>query len=556
MATPAPEQNPPPRLRPTPRVYAYLGLAAACVVAYVALWLYGGSLSPRGLLSQPALTLISCGAKDRQLIVEAGEWWRLLSCGFLHANAAHLVLNVYALVVLGGIVERLWGTQRFLIVYVLALVSGSLLSLAATPGASVGASGAVFGLFGAVVVFSIVHRHLMARRGRVKLWVSLGVVAAINVGLGIALPAIDNAAHAGGFAGGALAALVLQPAAVRRESFLSEAVVRGVSVAAVVAMAWGVASAVHFAAAPATVHIARSEMERRTLKGGAFHLYVPARWEYEPPAGRLDPHVFQRRGVARIAIRILPRRDSGAIETVADAEAQALGGLDVTLLAERETLVRGHAALERQFRADTRGGAQRIRLVVFPTPLDRHVSVVCACPERQYRLLEVLFDKVIQSIEPRSEAVEAPDIRPPQADSSGARALWERVTRDPQDVEAYVPLAAFYRLEGRFDAAEQLLRTALRLRPGYPDAHDQIAYLYATAPPPHGDPAKAIEHAVKAIDQQPETARYHATLALAHEAAGDVARALAAARRAAALAPDDARYADLVKRLSKGASEP
>ena len=522
---------------------ACLVLIGACAVAFVASWLYGGDLSVEGLFLRPldVLTLISCGAKDRQLVVDAGEWWRLLSAGFLHGHLLHLVVNLYALRVLGPLVESLWGTRRFLIIYVGALASGSLLSLAATPRPSVGASGAIFGLFGAVVIFAVVHRHLVDPRMRLRLWINLAVVAAINIALGLALPIIDNAAHGGGFAGGALAALILRPVPARRQRLVPDAFVRIISAIAVVATAWSLASAVQFAATPETMLLARTEMEPRTLEGGDFELFVPKGWDYQAAEHARDRHRFERPGVARIFILALPRDQTGDLASFAESEAQGIRKSGARPLRSRDIAVGGHSGIELTFRASGPGGAQRFRVVVFPTEAERHVSVTCVCQERQYPLLEVIFDKVIQSIRPRL----------PQPGAAGAQEFWQRLIRDPGDVEAYVLLAASYRIEGRHAAADQALRTAIRLRPGCADAHDQLAYLYATAAPPHRNPDKAVKSARRAIRHKPDSARYRATLAIAHEAAGHRADALAAAREAAALAPDDAHYADLVKRLSR-----
>lgn len=550
MAIPRPVELPPPERRPMAgrRPPAHLVLVAVCAAAFAASWVYHGDLSPRRLLVRPIdeLTLIACGAKDRQLVVGAGEWWRLLSCGFLHAHLVHLAVNLYALAVLGPIVERLWGTRRFLILYVAALAAGSALSLAATPGTSVGASGAVFGLFGAVVVFAVVHRQFLHPRVRLRLWVNLAVVAAANLALGMGVDFIDNAAHAGGFAGGALAALVLRPVQARRERAVADLAVQVALAAAVVATVWSLASAVRFAASPATVLVARSVMEQRVLKGSGFELFVPKGWDYRPPEQARGRHSFERRGMARIVILALPRDQSGDLAGLAESEAAGLRALGAKLVATCDTAVGESPGIEMQFRAGSRAGPQRFRLVVFPTAAERHVSVTCVCPERQYPLLELLFDKVLQSIRPRL----------PQPRGPGAQPFWQRLAEDPGDVEAYLPLAAFYLREGRYGAAEQALRTALRLRPGYPDAYDQLAYLYAKAPPPHRNPAEAVANARKAIRQEPDSARYRATLATAWMAAGDRAKALAAARQAADLAPDDARYADLVKRLARSPSQP
>lgn len=162
-----------------------------------------------------ALTWLSGDAMLREfgligVAVAAGEWWRLLTAPFLHAGLWHVGLNMFALWVLGGVLEPLLGRGRFLMVYLASALGGAVASYAfSNPGAvSVGASGAVFGLLGGLVV---------ALR-RLNRDVS-GVIALllINVALGFVFPNIDWRAHLGGLVVGALvtAAFAYAPARYR-----------------------------------------------------------------------------------------------------------------------------------------------------------------------------------------------------------------------------------------------------------------------------------------------------------------------------------------------------
>jgi len=145
----------------------------------------------------------------------AGEWWRLLSCVLLHANALHVGSNLLALAVLGGVAERAYGHARFLVLFTVAGAFGSLSSLAhqaslASAGqglnlGSIGASGAVFGVGAAVVVAAVrMHGLLPAWRVRALIGATLPLLLS-SFAAGFARPGTDNAAHAGG----ALAGLVL-----------------------------------------------------------------------------------------------------------------------------------------------------------------------------------------------------------------------------------------------------------------------------------------------------------------------------------------------------------
>ena len=529
---------------------AFPVLIVVCVLAFVATCLFAGGLrlvpTLKAAMAGPdLLTLIACGAKDRQLIVDAAEWWRLASAAFLHANIVHLAVNVYALFALGSLIETLWGTRRFLIIYIASAVGGGLLSLVATPSVSVGASGAVFGLFAALAVYSTVYRRFLRVEHRLAVWANLAVIAAINVALGLAVPFIDNAAHAGGFAAGGLLALVLRPVRARqlgREHVGATMLVHVASVAAVVVTVWSLGEACWYGWSADVVLVARGQMERRTVSGGDFSLFVPKGWSYEQPSRAGGRHVFRRDGVGIISVVWVPPRQAIDAATFAASAAARYREEGAEPVAQREMLVGDRAGVEVLLRRRGRHGGERIRLVVFPTTAGRVVHVTCLCAERRYRLLEILFDKVIQSIEPRL----------PVPDATGAQEFWQRLAEDPSDVEAYVMLAAHYRIEGSHAAAEQALRTAIKLQPRHADAHDQLAYLLATAAPPHRKPKLAVASARRALDCKPDTPRYLATLAIALEAAGEPAQALDAARKAAALAPDDATYADLVKRLSQG----
>ena len=147
-------------------------------------------------------TLIQWGANSGELTVN-GQWWRLLSAGLLHANLAHLLLNMWALWNIGRITERLFGRLRFLSVYLATLVLASLSSIAWNPSqASVGASGAIFGVLGAFLAFFLSPRTQVPRTLARQHWLSTGIFVLFNLLSGMANPVIDNAAHVGGLLSG------------------------------------------------------------------------------------------------------------------------------------------------------------------------------------------------------------------------------------------------------------------------------------------------------------------------------------------------------------------
>jgi len=150
--------------------------------------------------SESARVLVLFGAKVNGLIAR-GEVWRLVTPIFLHIGILHLLVNTYALYQLGPLAELLSGHGRFGLLYLLTGISGNFLSFVFTPGLSAGASGAIFGIIGALLSFLMRHRARLTPGGR-SLFVQLALVAAFNFAYGLSVPGIDNWAHLGGFLGG------------------------------------------------------------------------------------------------------------------------------------------------------------------------------------------------------------------------------------------------------------------------------------------------------------------------------------------------------------------
>ena len=154
--------------------------------------------------SQNIETLIQYGAKYNPLIIE-GEWWRFLTPIILHIGIFHLLMNTLALYYLGTAVERMYGSARFLFIYLFAGFTGTVASFVFTPNLSAGASGAIFGCFGALLYVGISHPKLFFRTMGMNILVLIG----INISLGFVIPGIDNAGHIGGLIGGFLAATII-----------------------------------------------------------------------------------------------------------------------------------------------------------------------------------------------------------------------------------------------------------------------------------------------------------------------------------------------------------
>lgn len=154
-------------------------------------------------------TLLALGALSREAVMH-GELWRLVSATWLHGSVEHLVGNGIALYILGMVCEHAFGSRQFLVLYVVSGVAGSVLSILTSPGPSVGASGAIFGLQGAAIVLFRRHRDRLLVRNR-RIGVVMLVWAVYAIAGGIFTPYIDNGAHLGGALGGALLARRLHP---------------------------------------------------------------------------------------------------------------------------------------------------------------------------------------------------------------------------------------------------------------------------------------------------------------------------------------------------------
>ena len=135
--------------------------------------------------------------------VEAGDWWRLVTAGFVHAGLLHLALNMALLYRLGEVLESALGRVRFATVYFFALLTGSFGALLLSPNVfTVGASGAVYGLLGALAVG-------LRQRGA-SVWQSgIGSLLVVNLLFTFLVPGISVGGHLGGLAGGALLGAVL-----------------------------------------------------------------------------------------------------------------------------------------------------------------------------------------------------------------------------------------------------------------------------------------------------------------------------------------------------------
>lgn len=172
-----------------------------CIVMYIILGIDSNNFFNIGINA-----LVNFGGNNL-LLVQSGEVWRVISAAFLHVSLIHLLVNMYSLVIIGTQVETFIGKFKFLFVYLISALVGSLLSLIFNEAniVSVGASGAIFGLMGALLYFGYHYRLYLSEAIKNQII----PVIVLNLLLGFMVSGVDNAAHIGGLIGGYLASMAM-----------------------------------------------------------------------------------------------------------------------------------------------------------------------------------------------------------------------------------------------------------------------------------------------------------------------------------------------------------
>ncbi|MBI3826229.1 MAG: rhomboid family intramembrane serine protease [Candidatus Rokubacteria bacterium] len=203
------------------RLFRLGGVTNAITVACVAIYVASLLLDPRAAL-RPRLGLDFLPVGNAVVAVfgtgafawRAGRWWTLITAIYIHGNLLHILFNMLWVRQLSPAIEELYGPARLVVIFTVAGITGFLASTLAGEPLTIGASGAVFGLLGAIVAFG--HR-----RGGVfgsMILRQYGQWALVLFVFGFVMPGVDNFAHAGGFVGGLGAGLVLSLAERRRET--------------------------------------------------------------------------------------------------------------------------------------------------------------------------------------------------------------------------------------------------------------------------------------------------------------------------------------------------
>ena len=172
-------------------------IMAICIILFILMELSGGSTNSQ--------TLLKYGA-NLDVLVKNGEYYRLFTCIFLHIGIMHLLCNMYSLYIIGREVENLFGKIKYIIIFILSGIFGSIMSLAFTHNTiSAGASGAIFGLLGALLYFGMHYRTYLGE----AIKRSIIPIIVVNLIIGFFAEGIDLAAHIGGLVGGVLVAMMV-----------------------------------------------------------------------------------------------------------------------------------------------------------------------------------------------------------------------------------------------------------------------------------------------------------------------------------------------------------
>lgn len=195
---------PPIKLARASAPWATWSITAALVAVSAAITVFAGSTSDSGVL-------VRAGAMVRGMI-DGGEWWRLVTCVFVHVGVVHLAVNCIGMFFLGRVVEELFGTARTYALFGLCGIAGGVASYLASPaGVSAGASGAIFGMLGAVFVELTWHRAKYRQLWKRGMWGGLVVVTVAQLGVGFLYPVIDQWAHGAGLIAGIVFGAMLTP---------------------------------------------------------------------------------------------------------------------------------------------------------------------------------------------------------------------------------------------------------------------------------------------------------------------------------------------------------
>ena len=449
--------------------------------------------------------LLAAGAKLYAPTVELGQTWRLLTANVLHRDVVHLGFNVLMLLHLGGAIENVYRGPDYLSILVLAGLGTTGLSVAMSDGASVGASGLVFGALGAAVVFGFRYRRWIPHFERRYFGGAALIYALVIAGAGWSIGRTDNWGHIGGFVAGAAAAMLATPRAVTPED--GPATRRLALLTTVMTLVVLGTGPVLRARGPWLVADA-------TVEDGLI-LPIPLRWRpatveplgYAGWGNGLGVRLGVRRTVARTGPVRLSRFRRSFVRTTLGDLAIAGDIADVRVLSERPVAVDGGRALVVDIALESKAGPLMTRTLLIERGY-LGFAIVLSAPSDLYPAYEPLFERLIREValgDTRALARRRAETRV----FSGMSSVW-------------VALGDQLALLGQVDAAGDAYRRALIGRPHLDAAHFGLVRLALDY---DGDLEDEIGRAKRLHDRHPDRVAYATLLADIHQRLGQTGRA-------------------------------
>ena len=217
----------PPRQRISMAEYVVSTPVTSAIIAANAL-IFAAMVMSGVSISSPTTEQLWRWGADLGPLTLGGQWWRVITNVFVHVGLWHVAVNMWALWNLGMLAERIFGRWHYLYIYLFCGVCGSLASLAWHPWiTSAGASGAIFGLAGALIVTFRFGRLPIPAEVIKPILRTLVIFTVINIGFGVVAQFVDNSAHLGGFGGGILAAAIIIQAPFRGREAQSRRIAAG-----------------------------------------------------------------------------------------------------------------------------------------------------------------------------------------------------------------------------------------------------------------------------------------------------------------------------------------
>jgi rhomboid protease GluP len=204
-------QIPDPTTAPTRARKASPYTITYALIAINALVFFAMVASGISFTSPTPLDVFNWGGDYGPATIGAHQYWRLLTCTFLHFGIIHIGFNMYVLYQIGPFIETVFGRARYLLIYFIAGLAGSVTSILVHPNSvGAGASGAIFGLYGAVFGFLLINRRTLDPTATKSIAKSAGIFVLYNVVYGSMSGTTDLSAHIGGLIAGFLAGMLLR----------------------------------------------------------------------------------------------------------------------------------------------------------------------------------------------------------------------------------------------------------------------------------------------------------------------------------------------------------